>query len=294
MRAVYQCRVCDYHTQNPASKDLGQVQGNTRRFKDRTFQLWQCPECHSIVSTEPVDFRSIYSDYPLNERRLDIFAKITLSNLLRRLKKAGLKKQDRILDYGCGNGLFVHLLREKGYVNAEGYDPYMEAFSRPPGKDDKFDWVVANDVIEHCDDVHGMLKDAIDSLAVGGFLYVGTCETTDVNMQTLAPHVMRLHQPFHRVLLPRDVLPNLIASHHMQVVGSYVRSYMDTPFPFANYRFLDEMSKAFDHVMEDMLGPKAGRIFLKKPYLFLYAFAGYFLPSAYEPAVIARKLEGGV
>ena len=72
-----------------------------------------------------------------------------------------------------------------------------------------------------------------------------------------------------------------------------MRSYMDTPLPFANYRFLDEMSKSFNHVLEDMLGPNAGRIFLKKPYLLLYGFVGYFLPSAYEPAVIARKLQGG-
>ena len=204
MDAVYRCRICNYQTQSPASKDLGHVQGNTRRFKDRTFQLWQCPECDTIMNMEPADFRSLYSDYPLNERRMDIFAKITLSNLLRRLKKAGLKKSDRILDYGCGNGLFVRLLREKGYLNAEGYDPYTEGFSRPPGKEVKFDCVVANDVIEHCDDVNGMLKDAIDSLAVGGLLYVGTCETRGVNMQHLAPHVMRLHQPFHRIdSLPR-------------------------------------------------------------------------------------------
>ena len=87
---------------------------------------------------------------------------------------------------------------------------------------------------------------------------------------------MRLHQPFHRIIVSREVLSNLIASYPMQIVGSYVRSYMDTPFPFANYRFLDEMSKAFNHVMDDMLDPNAGRIFLKKPHLFLYGFVGYF------------------
>ena len=59
------CCVCG-HRGNEAV--LGHVRGNTRRFMDRTFILWKCPDCHSIHSIEPVDFRDIYFDYPLNQR----------------------------------------------------------------------------------------------------------------------------------------------------------------------------------------------------------------------------------
>ena len=108
------CPVCGYHAEHPRPEDLGAIRGNTTRFRDQTFPLWKCPECQSIISLEPVDFQDIYSDYPLNERAMDMFARGTMANLLRRLQRAGLKTDDSILDYGCGNGLFVEYLRQRG------------------------------------------------------------------------------------------------------------------------------------------------------------------------------------
>ena len=97
-RSPLACLICSYETGLPNARDLGIVRGNTERFKNQIFHLWRCPRCESIQNIDAVDYRAIYSDYPLNKRRLDIFARGTMRNLLRRLKRAGLRKTDAILD----------------------------------------------------------------------------------------------------------------------------------------------------------------------------------------------------
>ena len=72
-------------------------------------------------------------------------------------------------------------------------------------------------------------------------------------------------------------------------VASYRRSYMDTPRPFSNYRFLDEFNRALGHDMDRALDPAAGGIVLRRPALLFYALFGYLLPVAFEPAVVLRK-----
>ena len=281
------CRLCDYQMDAPHWKDLGKVRGNTERFKETMFRLWKCPECKTIVSLDPVDFQDIYLDYPLNQRKFDVFAQFTMKNLLGRLEKAGLKKADRILDYGCGNGLFITFLKNKGYRNVTGYDPFVPEYSeRPQGS---FDCVIANDVIEHSDDVRGIVEDCADDVNPGGLLYIGTPDTWGVDMQHLDRQIMKLHQPFHRVLVTLPTLIKLGEEFGMTLVRSYRRSYLDTLWPFANYRFLDEFSKALGHNIDLSLSPDAGKVFFKKPSLLFWAFFGWFFPKAYEPAVILRK-----
>ena len=116
--------------------------------------------------------------------------------LLKRLKKAGLKHSDSILDYGSGNGIFVQYMEGRGYENIKGYDPYVEGYENPPDNGNKFDWVIANDVIEHCSDPVEMMKDALGYLKKGGHFYAGTADSQDVDMNDLKAHIMR---DFHNI-----------------------------------------------------------------------------------------------
>src|SRR5262245_34622831 len=110
---MYACKICDYQTDRPNAEELGTARGNTDRFQHQRFHLWQCPRCKSIHNVDPIDFEDIYSDYPLNKRRLDVFARGTLSNLLKRLTAAGLAKSHAILDVGCGaSAVLMEFLRE--------------------------------------------------------------------------------------------------------------------------------------------------------------------------------------
>ena len=65
-----------------------------------------------------------------------------------------------VLDYGCGKGLIVESLRKKFQVNdmqINGYDPCVEAFSRPAKASDV---LICTDVLEHIepDTINNVLK----------------------------------------------------------------------------------------------------------------------------------------
>lgn len=283
----YNCQICAYETSAPNPSDLGVARGNTRRFSGKVFRLWQCPRCQSIHTIDDVDFEDIYKDYPLNYRRLDLFASATLRNLIRRLERSGLQRSHSILDYGCGNGLLIRLLKNKGYSGVKGFDPYVGEFRELPGL--SFDYVIANDVIEHCPSPRQMIYDCMKRLKPGGILYIGTADTRGVKMSNLEPHIMRLHLPFHRVIIAEKSLHGLAVDCGLELLRWYRRSYMDTLIPFANYRFLDEFSKALGHDMEGALDPASSKVIFQKPRLVIFGLVGYFFPCAYEPAVILRK-----
>ena len=289
--AAHRCLICDHQSETSPAAESGQVRGNTERFKSAMFTLWKCPECLSIHSVAPVDMADIYSDYPLNQARtLDVFARGTFRNLLGRLTRHGLSKSDHILDYGCGNGVYVQFLQGLGFTNAHGYDPFVDEYSElPPMPANGFDCVIANDVIEHVDCPKTMMTDCMKLVKPGGLLYVGTADSEAVtDMANLDSHIMRLHQPFHRVILTQSRLIQLGLDIGLEKVETHRRSYMDTLMPFSNYRFLDEFNKAHGHILDNALAPDAAGIVMRKPQLLWYALFGYFMPSAIEPAVLWR------
>jgi SAM-dependent methyltransferase len=268
-------------------RDVGKARGNTRRFAKEIYRLWKCPQCQSIHNVEPVDFADIYSDYPLNKRKLDVFARGTLRNLLARLERAGLRREHSILDYGCGNGVFLQFLREKGFSHVTGYDPFVAEFASLPAG--PFDCVVANDLIEHVPDPRATLEQCAAEVRPGGLLYVGTADSEPVVMDDLEPHIMRLHQPFHRVIVTAKGLEQLAGETGLAPVAAYRRSYMDTLLPFSNYRFLDELNKTLGHDLDAALDPSSARVVMRTPRLWFFALFGFFFPSADEPAVVLRR-----
>jgi SAM-dependent methyltransferase len=285
------CVVCGHQTSDPEPSDLGTVRGNTERFKSVRFPLWKCPKCQTISSLDKVDLQDIYRDYPLNRRRLDIFARGTLHHLLQRLLAGGLNVTNSILDFGCGgNGVFLQYLKQRGYRNIAGYDPFVPEFAAAPQASAPYDCIVANDVIEHCEDPRALLQECVTLLKPAGLLYVGTADSEGVqDMSDLEPHIMRLHQPYHRVVLTQQSLLGLGDELGLVRLAAYRRSYMDTLIPFSNYRFLDEFNKALGHNLDLALDPAAGRVVVRRPSLLFYALFGYFFPSAYEPAALWRK-----
>ena len=266
------------------------VHGNTTRFRHHRFRLWQCPHCRSIQNIDPVDYDDIYRDYPLNARTLDIFGVWTLGNLVRRLRKSGLAPNHSLLDYGCGSGLLLEILKRRGFVNVTGYDAFVTEFNTPPPADVQFDWVVTQDVIEHAPDIRAFLRDCLRYVRPGGFLYVGTPDTTGMNMSKLQRDITKLHQPFHRVIMSFEAIEHMMKEFDLIPRYVYRRSYMDTLLPFANYRFLDELSRAFDHNLDFALDAKRSvRAVARSPRLMFYGVLGFFFPSTFDPGFVFQK-----
>lgn len=283
-----QCNLCDAPGTYEGAKEVGRVRSNVRRFLDESFTVWRCTNCGSLHSLEDIDYAEYYRDYPMQAQPLDFVARRFFSQRLRQLQAAGVGKNSRILDYGCGNGTFVRFLRERGYDKAEGYDPYSTTFGDPKVLSDRFDVVTSQDVIEHVPDPRAYLEELRAMVKPRGLLAIGTPDASKLRIDDPLDGVGRLHQPFHRHLLTRDVLASLMTQKNYSVVHEAGRFYVDTWFPFLNSSFLFRYMQSTGGAVEAGFEPiQFGRI-MSTPSLLLHGLFGRVLAKAQDTLIIAR------
>ncbi len=91
------------------------------------------------------------------------------------------ERESRVLDFGCGSGIFLVHLKSLGFSHLAGVevserlrrsfrDPAIRLISQIP--DEPSDAIFALDVLEHIDDDDGTLRALRDRLTDGGRLYV--------------------------------------------------------------------------------------------------------------------------
>ena len=76
-----------------------------------------------------------------------------------------------VLDYGCGNGKMLEILRQDGY-KIEGYDAFSDKFKTKPTK--KYDVIVAFEVVEHISDVFKTFQEIFEMLKEEGVFLFST------------------------------------------------------------------------------------------------------------------------
>ncbi|MDB4682116.1 class I SAM-dependent methyltransferase [Synechococcus sp. AH-551-A10] len=84
------------------------------------------------------------------------------------------KKINSVLDFGCGKGGLMQLLKEipnSSTMKIDGYDPCLKQFSKKPIQ--KYDLVTCVDVLEHIDreNIANTLRE-INNFASGIFFYI--------------------------------------------------------------------------------------------------------------------------
>ncbi|WP_246186626.1 class I SAM-dependent methyltransferase [Methylacidimicrobium tartarophylax] len=113
-----------------------------------------------------------------------LFAK-AFPGFLWRFKELGLNLHSRILDYGCGRGHFLFRLREWGFRNLFGVDPFYhgqdmieEGISLKKGDytllGESFDLIILNHVIEHLEEPLAILRTLKERLTPTGTILVST------------------------------------------------------------------------------------------------------------------------
>ena len=149
------------------------------------------------------DYRSrIYNSYysshwkhfhSVDRREYELIAKVSRKKW--RFLLPG-NKGARIIDIACGGGHFLYFLQKEGYTNTQGIDisPQMAVFARTmsianvteanlfsylPKHKNEFDFIVANDVIEHLkkDEVLRFLDLIHGALRPGGRMFISTCNS---------------------------------------------------------------------------------------------------------------------
>lgn len=280
------CNVCEEPGIFKNSTEVNQIYCNVRRLKKDKFTVWRCSSCNSLHCKEEVDLDYYYKHYPvhhvLREQELpsttSYIARPALYNRLQLLHKQGFKKEHKLLDYGCGNGLFISFLQKMGYKNVFGYDPYSPKYSSKEVLGEKYDVITSQDVIEHIDVPAELLKQFVGSLKEGGLLVVGTPNANEINLLAPKDDSTVLHQPYHRHILSEKALLNLGLNQGLNVVDVYKRCYVDTLYPFVNSRFFYSYIRRAGDVIDVIFDEPRLDLILASPLLLFYAFTGYFFP----------------
>lgn len=285
------CSFCGT-TIDPAHVECAAVPSNVRAFKHEVFHVWRCPECRSLHCLEAVDLRRYYTNYPI-VRTLSAATRRTFDNLLSRLTKHGYRSESRLLDYGCGWGAFLEHLRERGYANAVGYDPYsgVEAL-RDPGclKPASFDYVLVQDVVEHVEDARVLFAELNTYVKPGGYVLVGTPTADDIRLTNYVRHWTQLHPPYHLHIYTRTAVEALGAEAGWSAVELFDRPYYDTKTIGLNAWTVNKYQWFGDGTLDalfDTVPPEA----LQRSLRFrLMAYFGYwFRRNTGEIAILFRK-----
>ena len=291
MTTGYQyCTVCLEGGSYEDASESARIPSNVREFRDQQFTVWRCPRCRCLHSLEDIEFDKYYRAYPIQKTRLDFITRVMYRSRLRMLNKAGLKREHRILDYGCGNGAFVLYLQRKGYKGAVGYDPYSENFSDSSQLTPPYDFVLAQDVIEHDPDPVSFVSRLAEMLIrPEGTLAIGTPDAAEIDLHSPLDACGQLHQPFHRHILTRHELARLMAAKGLNEVQIVRRWYVDTWVPFANSAFLVRFWAAQEGFVDASFEPIPPTLLLRHPGLIFHGLFGRFDRKKKDVLILAKS-----
>ena len=281
------CVMCG--TAATGNEETASVPCNVRRFKDESFAVWRCAGCGTIHARDEVDLAHYYGGYPFHEMAIDWRVHAMYTNMLHRLKGAGVTKSHAILDYGCGGGTLVKFLREEGY-DAVGYDEFSERFRDPSTLQRQYDVVIAQDVIEHVANpwdlaatFHGLTK-------TGSVIVLGTPNADACDLKTPGMYKHALHQPYHRHVLSERALLSVGEKQGWALHRYYPTMYANTPFPFVNSRFVMHYLACFDDTLDVAFdGIRINSWKLYSPMTIVYALLGYFMPPRTDGMAIFKR-----
>lgn len=271
------CNICG---ETSDKVEEGTVRSNVRKFGQTQFRIWRCPKCLSIHATDEADLAAAYRDYPYHRVGKQDVTRVLIDsgyrNLLRRLRKAGMKPDHTLLDFGCGGGEFIRYLRGKGY-KAEGYDEFSEHFSDRKVLDRQYDVVLSQDVIEHVAEPWEHVRTLSGLIAPGGLLAIGTPNADIVDMRDPGKFFHMLHQPYHRHILSKGALLTIGERFNWKLMGFYKTMYAQTMMPFMNGRFYQFYTRTGDETIDYVLEPLRLNLWqMYTPMAIFWAFFGYF------------------
>lgn len=238
-----------------------------RRFRERRFTVWRCGTCRSIHASGEVDLDAYYQEYPFARGTSSRLTRYLHGRLWRRVAKAakaGVAPGASVLDYGCGAGLLVESLRERG-LEADGYDAYTPAFRRPELLARTYDVVLAQDVIEHVAEPLVLLDELAARCRPGGVLAIGTPDALAIDLGRADQWKHSLHQPYHRHILASSALLAAAAARGLSLLRYYPRSYTNTPIPTLNLPYLLRYLRAVDDTIDVAFDPPAVRLAMFSP-----------------------------
>jgi len=241
----------------------------------------------SIHAQDDVDLAHYYARYPFFALPDDWRLRALYDNQLRRLRRAGIGPEHRILDYGCGDGGFVRHLRRRGFRQAFGYDRYAPMFNDASVLNEAYDCVISQDVLEHVV-TPGEFLDELDQLVVpGGVIALGTPNAEAIRLDR---HLHALHAPYHRHILSKRALLLAGSKRGWRLERYYRTQYANTLLPFLNSRFylyyMSVCDNAIDCLMES---PRVLPLLTRLPWTLFWGLFGFFFAEETDVMLLFRR-----
>jgi len=137
-------------------------------FIKKGTQYHQCISCRTVFSGPLKNDGMVGGGHEIERNTLQNAERIERIKYL----AGGDIQNIKVLDFGCGHGMFVEDLQKAG-INATGYDPYNPDFNFEPLKKE-YDIVTAVEVFEHLSYPFNELDLICMSLKKGANVYVET------------------------------------------------------------------------------------------------------------------------
>ena len=135
------CKICDGKTDKFAYAKI---------LKKYDITYYQCQYCGFVQTEDPYWLDEAYSDAIIDSDIGLIDRNIYLGNVVSSVIKGCFKDKQNFLDYGAGFGMFVRIMRDRGF-NFQWYDKYCEnLFAKCFEKTDQcYDVLTAFELFEH-------------------------------------------------------------------------------------------------------------------------------------------------
>jgi 2-polyprenyl-3-methyl-5-hydroxy-6-metoxy-1,4-benzoquinol methylase len=283
------CAACEA-TGEDLESERAKIPSNVRAFRAELFEIWRCKRCQSLHALDEVDLAHYYAKYPFHALPEDGRLKIMYDNQLRRLRRAGLRPEHRVLDYGAGGGGFIRHLASRGFERVTGFDRYSERFNDPAVLEGRYDCIISQDVLEHVPVPSAMLDELGKLVQPGGLIALGTPNADALDIRQPDEYVHALHLPYHRHIFSKQALLAAGTRRGWEVVRYYRTQYANTAVPFLNSRFYLYYMRLCDNSLDCLMEPpRPLPLLLRLPVtLFWGFFGGLFAPRTDGMALFRR------
>ncbi len=244
------CRVCGWSGEAERYEAREMMIG-----KKDTFVYFRCPQCDCLQIVEiPDNLGDYYGKGYYSFREPNTEA-----------KKVDKVQTERILDVGCGAGLFLCALAEGGYINLTGCDPFAEKdlfyengvriYKKTIHEmDGEFDVIYLNDSFEHVTDPHEVMESIYRLLAPNGVARIRLPVFPNIAFDMFGTNWYQLDAPRHIFLHSKKSMVSLAEQHRLRIVkkqwdsnnSQIIRSFLYTKDVLFWEQTPEIISKYFD------------------------------------------------
>jgi 2-polyprenyl-3-methyl-5-hydroxy-6-metoxy-1,4-benzoquinol methylase len=226
------------------------------------FNVLKCRFCNLEITHLPsdIDASKFYPEYYREFKKgISGFSRTLFLNYYRIFYSIRwLKKGMKILDAGCGNGLFASFLESRGchVYCMEGNTASVKTASSVfnlkatkadltslPYKDLTFDVVILRHSLEHSLEINEVMKDSKRILKPDGFIYIECPNAKSIEKKIFGPNWYHLDLPRHACHFSPESIIKLVKKYGFGVISTKHDNFMPHSYGMSVVYFIEDLIK---------------------------------------------------